>query len=414
MGKLTARPYDPLDRELLADPYPGYRRLRDEDPVHHYVNGGLSFWVLSRFEDVWDALRRPQVFASGKGITFHKDEIAALGLAPTIVMLDPPRHTQLRALVSRAFTQRRVADLEDRIRAFVAERISVMEQKVSDGETPDLQRDLATRVPTFVLATLLGVPHDESGRFDRWVRAFVRLQDDGFRLPDEPNAVTAVAEMHEWFGEVIADRRVEPGDDLISALTLAEIDGERLTDWDILGFCFVIVAGGNDTTGNLISHGVQLLDGDHGQREQLVEDPELIPSALIEFLRLETSVQGLCRTTTQDVNLHGTEIPEGSKVMMLFGSGNRDDREFGSTVEVLDIHRTIPRHLGFGTGNHFCVGSHLAQLQARVAFEELLRRQPTMGVDASAGTRVFSSFARGWESLPATGIVPPSSNRVSR
>ena len=147
-----------------------------------------------------------------------------------------------------------------------------------------------------------------------------------------------------------------------------------------------------------------LLDTDHTQREALAGDPSLIPNAIIEFLRLESSVQGLCRTTTQPVTIHDTEIAEGTKVMMLYGSGNRDDREFGPTAEQLDIHRIIPRHLAFSSGNHFCVGSHLALLQARVALEELLARRPTIGVDTAAGTRLLSSFTRGWDTLPATGI----------
>lgn len=194
--------------------------------------------------------------------------------------------------------------------------------------------------------------------------ALTTLQDDGFGLTAlRDDAKAAVAEMFAYFSDVIAARRADPSDDLISALTTAEVDGERLTDWDVLGFCFVMVAGGNDTTGNLISHGVALLDGDHVQRERLAADPSLIPNALVEFLRLEASVQALARTTTRPVTLHGREIPEGEKVMMLFGSANRDEREFGPSAGELDVTREIPRHLGFSSGVHFCIGSHLAKLR---------------------------------------------------
>jgi cytochrome P450 len=213
--------------------------------------------------------------------------------------------------------------------------------------------------------------------------------------------------MYAYFSDVIAARRAAPEDDLIGALVAAEIDGQRLTDWDILGFCFVMVAGGNDTTGNLISHGVMLLDENHAARERLVADPALIPGALVEFLRLESSVQGLARETTAPVTVHDVEIPAGVKVMMLYGSGNRDEREFGPDADQLDITRDIPRHLGFSSGVHFCIGSHFARLQARLAFEELLARQPHIGVDRAAGQRLHSSFTRGWLSLPATGIEPP-------
>ncbi len=210
--------------------------------------------------------------------------------------------------------------------------------------------------------------------------------------------------MYAYFSDVIAARRAEPADDLLGALVAAEIDGEKLTDWDILGFCFVMVAGGNDTTGNLISHGVMLLDGDHTARERLTAAPEMIPGALIEFLRLESSVQGLARMATRDIGVRGIEIPAGGKVLMLYGSGNRDEREFGPDAARLDITREVRRHLAFSSGAHFCIGSHFARLQARVAFEELLARQPEIGVDTAAGHRLHSSFTRGWISLPATGV----------
>ncbi|MBO2459072.1 cytochrome P450 [Actinomadura violacea] len=395
--------YDPFDPGFQADPYPAYRRLRDEDPVHRHDDP--PFWALSRFEDIWAATRDAGAFSSAQGLTFYPDEIGTLGLAPTIVMLDPPRHTVLRRLVSHGFTPRRIAALEDMLRGFVRENIGRMERKAADGEVPDLHRDFSSPLPTFALAHLLGVPEADRARFDPWVRALTTLQDDGFDLKAlKDDAVAAVAEMFEYFTGVIEARRADPSEDLISALTAAEVDGERLTDWDILGFCFVMVAGGNDTTGNLISHGVMLLDTDHAQRERLASDFSLIPNALLEFLRLEGSVQALGRTTTRPVAIGGAEIPEGQKVMMLFGSANRDEREFGPSAGDLDITREIPRHLGFSSGVHFCIGSHLAKLQARVALEELLRAHPDVGVDLENAQRIASPFTRGWVSLPATGL----------
>lgn len=395
--------YDPFDPAFQADPYPAYRRLRDEDPVHRHDDP--PFWALSRFEDIWAATRDAGTFSSAQGLTFYPDEIGTLGLAPTIVMLDPPRHTVLRRLVSHGFTPRRIAALEDMLRAFVRENIARMERKAADGGTPDLHGDFSAPLPTFALAHLLGVPEADRARFTPWVRALTTLQDDGFDLKAlKDDAVAAVAEMFEYFTGVIQARRADPSDDLISALTVAEADGERLTDWDILGFCFVMVAGGNDTTANLISHGVALLDTDHAQRERLASDLSLIPNALLEFLRLEASVQALGRTTTRPVVVRGTEIPAGQKVMMLFGAANRDEREFGPSAGDLDVTREIPRHLGFSSGVHFCIGSHLAKLQARVALEELLKAHPHAGVDVANARRIASPFTRGWISLPATGI----------
>lgn len=399
--------YDPYDPAHLADPYPAYRRLRDDDPVHlHAGRGGdPDFYVLSRFADIWDAVRRPDLFSSAHGLTF-RNEITDLGLAPTIVMLDPPVHTRLRGLVGAAFTPRRVAALEDELRTFVRGRIEFIERKAADGADVDLHRDFSSPVPTFVLGRLLGIPEADRARFDPWVSALTRLQNEGFAVNGIGDAAGAVAEMFEYFSGVIAQRRGDPQDDLLGALVAAELDGARLTDWDILGFCFVMVAGGNDTTGNLISHGVMLLDGDHRARERLIAEPALIPGALLEFLRLESSVQGLARWTTEPLTVDGVAVPAGVKVLMLFGSGNRDEREFGPDADRLDITRDIKRHLGFSSGVHFCIGSHLARLQARIAFEELLARQPHLGVDVAAGQRLHSSFTRGWVSLPATAVRP--------
>ncbi|NLE82608.1 MAG: cytochrome P450 [Rhodococcus sp.] len=393
--------YDPFDSGFLADPYPVYRHLRENDPVHRCTGGEVPpFWALSRFDHVWDAVRDTETFSSAQGLTFVPDEIGKLGLAPTIVMLDPPRHGQLRGLIGKGFTPRRIAALEDTVRRFVNQRLDLLETKKRDGEEIDLHRDFSSPIPTFTLAELLGVPESDRWRFDPWVEALTALQNSGFDVA-RMSAPDAVAEMFGYFSDLITKRREDPTDDLIGTLVRVESDGELLTDWEILGFCFVMVAGGNDTTGNLITHTVMVLDGDHAQREQLLADADLIPTALMEVLRLEGSVQGLARTVTRDVEIDGVAIPEGDKVMMLYGSANRDDREFGETAEQLDITRQIPRHIGFSSGPHFCIGSHLAKLQSRVAIEELYRRFPAAGVDVERGERIRSSFTRGWVSLPA-------------
>jgi cytochrome P450 len=404
--------YDPLDSDFLADPYPAFAWLRENDPVHHHPadHRAPAFWALSRFEHVWDAVRRPEVFSSGSGLTFFKDEIGQLGIPPTIVMLDPPRQTQLRALIGRGFTPKRVTVLEERIRSFVRGRLASMEARHADGELVDFHSDFSSTIPTYVLAELFGVPEADRARFAPWVQALMQLQNDGFdpsaltgsHAP--PGALEAMAEMMAYFSASIADRRGHQADDLIGALVAAEIDGERLSDWDVLGFCFVMVAGGSDTTASLISHTVTLLGEEPGQRQLLLDEPGLLPGALMEFLRLEPSVQGLARTTLCDVEIDGTTIPAGEKVMMLFAAANRDPREFGATADEVDVRREIPRHLSFSSGPHFCIGNHLAKLQARVAIEEVLRAHPWMQVDPSAGRRHESAFVRGWISLPVAHL----------
>ena len=410
-GTTTSGPavFDPFDPAHLADPYPAYQVLRDTDPVHHHPGDGTQarpeFWALSRYADVDAAVTAPDLFSSASGLTFYADEIEKLGLAPTIVMMDPPEHSTKRRLLAKAFSPKRVAETEPIIRDFVRTRLADMAERHSAGEIVDLHRDFSSQVPTFVLAHLFDLPEADRPLFDPWVTALTSLQDEGFRPEGlDGGALGAVGAMFEYFGALITERRATPGDDLISALTQAEIEGETLTDWDVLGFCFVIVAGGNDTTGNLISHTAALLDQHPDQRTMLAADPGLIPGALVECLRMESSVQALARTTTRAVTIEGMRIPAGEKVMMLYGSANRDERRYGPTAGQLDITREDTGHLAFSRGPHFCIGSHFARLQARLAVEELYAAHPEVGVDHAAAVRTVSPFTRGFASLPATGL----------
>jgi cytochrome P450 family 130 len=413
---MSAAAFDPLDPNFLADPYPGYAWLRDHEPVHHHARDhrAPAFWALSRFEHVWDAVRRPEVFSSASGLTFFRDEIEQLGLPPTIVMLDPPVQTRLRALIGRAFTPRHVSRLEDSIRSFARARVADMTARSVDGEPVDLHAEYSSAVPTFVLAELFGLPESDRKRFGPWVRTLTQLQNDGFDAnalvgdaatgSEAAAGVQVIGEMFEYFSAAITASRAEPGDDLLGRLVTAELDGERLSDWDILGFCFVVAAGGADTTAGLISHTV-LLTGEHmDQREAVLADPGLLPGALAECLRYESSVQALARTTLEDAEIAGVGIPAGEKVLMLYGSANRDPREYGETADRLDVRREIGRHLAFSSGPHFCIGNHLARLQARVAVEELFAAHPRVTVDPEAGVRHESAFIRGWVSLPAHGL----------
>lgn len=272
-----------------------------------------------------------------------------------------------------------------------------------DDEVVDLHTDFAARIPTFVLAHLFDIPAADRHRFGPWVSALTSLQEEGFRPAGlKGGAVAAVAEMFGYFGELIAERRAAPGEDLISALVSAEIDGERLDDWDILGFCFVIVAGGNDTTGNLISHTVALLDRHPRQRELLVADPRFIPDALKGCLRFESSVQALARTTTREVEVGGLTIPAGEKVMMLYGSANRDERHFGPDAAELNVVRKPHQILTFSYGAHHCIGNQAARMQARVALEEVLARCPNYTVDEAGIRWAGGGYVRRPLSVPFT------------
>lgn len=389
--------YDPFDPAVISDPYPAYARLRDEHPV--YYNERMNFYVLSRYDDIFHALRKPQLFSSAQGLTPAKDEIAQLGIPPTFIMMDPPDHTRLRRLITKAFTPDTVKELEPTIRDFVVDHIEVMKQKSADGEEVDLIQGIASPLPTMVVANILGVPLEDRERFDPWSDAITSASAD-FAL-DVKEAIGAVQGLVTYFGGMCQARRANPTDDMISKLTHAEIDGDKLSDWDILGFCFVMIAGGNDTTTNLIGNSMKFLHDFPDQHRELLTDPALIPNAIEELLRIESVVQGLSRTTTQDVELHGATIPAGSKVHNLYASGNRDPRHWGDNADELDIHREIDRHLSFAQGPHFCIGAHVARMMVRIYFEEMgARIGKNFEIDWDQAERRHSAFTRGFTKIP--------------
>lgn len=365
--------YDPYDPDTRRDPYPVYRRLRDEDPVHRTRRG---FWVLSRFEDVFEAALDGGTFSSAQGLTFEDDEIASLGLKPTLVMMDRPQHTTFRRLVTRGFTPRKVAELEPKIRTFVQNRVATIAES---GEV-DFVEVLAGPLPTFVVANYLGVPESDRAQFDSWSSAIVQANASSNVLG---HAADAVASLYTYFAGLIDFRRKHPGDDMVSDLVTARVDGRSLHTDEILGYCFVLIAGGNDTASGLLGGAVVELSDHSSQRARLIHDPGLIRAAVEELLRLTSPVQGLSRTVTRDVTLHGTTIGSGAKVHLLYGSANRDPREFGPTADELDVTRGFRRMLTFGNGPHHCIGAAAARLQARVALEELFRAVPEFTVDSS-------------------------------
>ena len=336
-----------------------YRTLRAAHPVYH--NSEAGFWALSRFEDVRAAAADPATFSSEGTDTSQ-------GLLPMIQALDPPRHDALRQLVSRAFTARRIADMEPQIRRIARELIDDFAAK---GEA-DLLAAFARHLPSRVIGAMLGVPHERRERFLDWTEAMVEAQ------PGQSNAEAIrhpARRIYEEFARLLGERRVERRDDLMSALLDAEVDGQQLGEDELLGFCFVLIVAGNDTTTNLIANGAVLLADHPDQRKLLADDPGRIPAAVEEMLRFEPPAQALPRVARRPVAMHGKTIPEGALVRLVWASANRDEREFPDP-DRFDVTRSAPRHLGFGHGVHFCLGAYLARLEARVAFEELLARIP--------------------------------------
>ena len=382
--------FEPRGGESWRDPFPMYRALRDHDPVHHAAE--LGVFVLSRFEDVFGAATDPATFSSAEGLTFRYGEKEKLGIEAPIVMLDPPEHTSLRRLVSTSFTPARVAALEPMLRSFVVERVERLRER---GEA-DVVAELFGPLPSLVVGHFLGVPPEDQALFDRWTESTVAANATG----DFPSARDAVRELFQYFVALMERRRREPGADLISALVHAELDGAAVSLAKVLGFAFTMVTGGNDTTTGLLGGAAELLTRHPDQRKRLLEDPGRIPNAVEEFLRLTAPVQGLARTATRDVEIHGTLIPKGKRVVLLYASANRDEREFGASAEACDVDRRIRHHLSFSYGPHHCLGAAAARLQARIALDELLARCPHFAVDATRGRYASGHFVRRFETLP--------------
>jgi cytochrome P450 len=382
--------YDPEDERTQHDPYPAYRRLRDDHPV--YRQERLAFWALSRFADVHAALCDHATFSSAQGLTWDTRAAEEAGVLPMMVTTDPPAHTALRKLVNRGLTPRRVAALEPEVRRLLADTVARL-RRAGGG---DVVSDLAVPLPTAVIGSFLGVPPDDRGQFHDWATAVVG-GTSGPEFHAEHHRATRA--LYAYFQGLIAHRRDQPREDLVSALLDADVDAERLGDEQILGFCFNLIVGGIETTTSLVANGMVLLAQQPAVRARLAATPAAVPGAVEEFLRLETPVQGLCRTTTRPVRCHQVSIPAGEKVLLLFGAANRDEREFADP-DRLDVDRRVDRHLAFGYGAHYCIGAALARLMGRVVFEEVTTGLAGYAIDVERGRRVRSAINRGWSSLP--------------
>jgi hypothetical protein len=387
--------FEPCGGERWRDPFPMYRALRDHDPVHRVPDNGQGqdYWVLSRFGHVLDAVVDAKTYSSAAGLTFFYGDMEMVGLEAPIVMMDPPDHTALRKLIIKRMTPQQVGALAPMVREFVVERVEALRERGEGCAMDDLVRPLAS----FVVAHTLGVPLADRVRFSRWTDAIVSASAGGNVL----SAGAAVREMFVYFAGLLDQRRTEPSDDMLSAMLHGRLKGgEEVSPAKMLGVAFTMVTGGNDTIMGLLGGAFELLTRHADQRKLLVEDSTRIPNAVEEFLRLTTPAQGLARTATRDVTLEGRTIPEGRKVMLLYASANRDEREFGPDAGECNVARKIRRHLAFGYGPHHCVGAAIARLQARVVLEEVLARCPRFAVDAELGRFAPGPFVRRFEHLP--------------
>jgi cytochrome P450 len=351
-----------------GDPYPAYRELRATAPV--CWNNVTNFWALLKYEDVRFVSSNPAMFTSTKGITIPDPHVPNPVQQGNLIFTDPPRHRQLRKLINAGFTRRRVAVLESKIREIVCGILDGLEP----GSVHEFAEEVAAPLPTRMIAELIGAPPDDWEQFRVWSDAATGSADPEIEL----DPLVAAGQLYEYFQKLIAARRANACDDLLSVLAGAEIDGQRLSDEDLLNFTFLLLVAGNETTRNLIALGTLALIAHPNQCRMLVEDPTLIPGAVEEMLRWNSPVVHMARTATTDVTIRGQRIAEGDVVVLLYGSANRDEDVFGGDSEQFKVTRYPNPHVAFGYGEHSCIGAQLARLEARVMFEELLRRFPRL------------------------------------
>jgi cytochrome P450 len=393
--------YDPYDFDIDTDPYPMWKRLRDEAPL--YWNEKYEFFALSRFDDVQECLRDWPTYISGKGSVLEMVK-ANIDIPPgSILFEDPPAHDEHRTLLSRVFTPRRMSEIEPKVREFCAR---ALDPKVGTGGF-DFIADLGAQMPMRTIGMLLGIPEADQD-------AMRERSDRGMNLeaPTMPDRGGMTMEMggdyDSAFGQAFADyldyRVDHPSDDLMTELLHAEFEDHTgvtrtLTRQELLGYIGLLAGAGNETTTRLIGWTGKLLGEHPDQRRQIVEDRSLIPNAIEELLRIEAPSPVQARVVTKDVEHHGEKVAEGSTMLLINGSANHDEREFPD-AERFDIFRQIKTHLTFGYGIHFCLGSHLARLEGRVALDEVLNRFPDWEVDWEHADQAHTSTVRGWNALP--------------
>ena len=401
---MALRDINLLDPALYAtgDPHAQWRRLREEAPVFRHERFGVApaFWAITRYEDIVRVSRDPQTFISSKGITPGDDPDAASGYPGNnleMIRTDPPRHVRLRRLVNKGFTPRQIAALEPHVREIVTGVID----RLGDKGEGDFVTDVAAQLPLAVICEMMGVPPADWQRMFDWTNAAIGSGDSEYQQPGETAqdaVVRAMREMFAYFGGLAGQRRSERQDDLMTVLVEAEMDGDRLSQEEILFFCFLLIIAGNETTGNATSGGMLALARHPDQWQAICVEPALIPSAVEEILRWTSPVLDMARVAMRDVELRGQTIRAGEKLIMFYPSANRDEAVFSEPYR-FDIRRSPNEHLAFGVGEHFCLGASLARLELRVMFEELAQRLPQIAV-AGEPERLYSNFIGGIKHLP--------------
>jgi cytochrome P450 len=384
-----------LSEFYADDPWSKYKLLRGSAPVFRYEFDGGGFWVLSKHADVATAAREPELFSSARGFLMpggERDQLNEL-MAGSIMAIDPPQHTALRKLIQHHFTPRAVKAMEAEIKGYLHELLD----ELDPGEPFELVETIASRLPIYVIGVLMDIPPEERPRFLEVVDASVAYSDPA-TVADAQGAM-AMATAFSYFDELVNERRKGSGDDVVTALAKAEIDGAPIDQFTVVKSAFLILVGGSETTRHLISGGTLALLEHPDQQQALREDRSLMAKAVEEMLRWVSPVRYFARTTTADTTVRGQAIREGDSVMLLFESANRDEEVYGDDADVFRIDRDARNHMSFGFGEHFCLGARLARLEAQIYFNEILDRYPNWAL-AGDVERVHEPEISGLKKLP--------------
>ena len=389
---------DPYDYDFHEDPYPYYKRLRDKAPLYH--NEEIGFWALSRHQDVLQGFRNSTTLSNRDGVSL--DPISRgphASKTMSFLAMDDPAHLRLRTLVSKGFTPRRIRELEPRVTELAVQHLDTMLQTAGGG-TVDYVAEFAGKLPMDVISELMGVPVEDRDRIRAMADGVMHREDGVNDVPQ--SAIEASINLMMYYQQMIADRRKKSSDDLTTALLEAEIDGDRLTDEEVLGFLFLMVIAGNETTTKLLANAAFWGHKNPDQLTPIYSDLERVPLWVEETLRYDTSSQLLARVVSGGLNLYDTTIPDGDILLLLPGSAHRDERVFESPDDYVIGREIGSKLMSFGSGAHFCLGAHLARMEARVALTELFKRIRGYEVDEANAVRVHSSSVRGFANLPMT------------
>jgi cytochrome P450 len=370
-----------------GDPFADFARLRAMPTLHRHRQP--EFWAVARHEDVIAVSRDPQTFCSSRG-TLLSDLERPVIPRQSIIYIDPPEHQSYRKLVQPAFTPGRLRKLEARIREISRELLDT----IPAGEPFDFVSAFAAQLPIVVIAEMLGVPPSDRAQFKRWSDSIIEAGTN-----PTPENMQHGLDLFQYFSGFLAERRERPAEDVLSTLVQSEIDGERLSEFDLLSFCLTLLVAGNETTRNLLSHGALALATHPEEHARLRRDRALLPRAVEEMLRWGTPISAFMRTATRDTVVHGTPVREGDRLYLLYASANRDQSVFGEDAERFRISRDASGHVAFGFGEHFCLGAALARMEGRIGFEEILERYGSIEL-AGEAVRLPSLIVRGIERLP--------------